>query len=187
MKLTDIYNSIKEEMSDEDDTTKIFSRLRKQLDPNYTDKIDKPVVKPNNVYVDLDKEIIDGTTGKPIISYVLPKNGDGSYKVVYNDGEQGLIYVSNDVWDEINDLARQNMNEEFKRMQKLAGVINENDSRYELHRILKGILIASRSTSHDAEAREIKLEKELENFMKQNPEFTEEMVEKIQDDIAKSL
>jgi hypothetical protein len=143
MKLTDIYSIIKEEMSDEDDTTKIFSRLRKQLNPNYTDKIDKPVVKPNIVYVDLDKEIIDGTTGKPIISYILPKNEDGSYNVIYNDATTGVIYVSNDAWDEINNLARQSMNEdkiklneitmkkqilneEFKRMQKLAGIINEN-------------------------------------------------------------
>jgi hypothetical protein len=125
MKLTNIYNSIKEEMGSDDDTTKIFSRLRKQLDPNNTDKTDKPVVKPNVVYVDLDNEIINGTTGKPIVTYILPKNGDGSYEVIYKDGEQGRIAVSNDAWDEINNLTRQNMNEEFKRMQELAGLVNE--------------------------------------------------------------
>ena len=125
---------------------------------------------------------INGKTIKDAI-----QNGDKSYTVTYNDGSKDIIVVSDDNWDIVNASYKQSMNEEFKRMQELAGVVNENNPRYELHRILKGILIASRSTSYDAEAREIKLEKELENFMKQNPEFTEEMVEKIQDDIAKSL
>ena len=137
MKLTDIYKTIKEEMSEED----ILATLRKQLDPKSTVKVNKPVVKPNVIYtdkaneevdeayrqyneeaVDLDNEIIDGITGRPIVTYILPKNGDGSYNVIYNDATTGVIYASNDAWDEINDLARQSMNEEFIRMQKIAGI-----------------------------------------------------------------
>ena len=137
MKLTDIYKIIKEEMREED----ILATLRKQLDPKSTVKVNKPVVKPNVIYtdkaneevdeayrqyneeaVDLDNEIIDGTTGRPIVTYILPKNGDGSYNVIYNDATTGVIYASNDAWDEINGLARQSMNEDFSRMKKLAGV-----------------------------------------------------------------
>jgi hypothetical protein len=84
-------------------------------------------------------------------------------------------------------MSKQILNEEFRRMQKLAGILNEDDSRSELHRIVKGILIAARSTAYDAEEREKKLEKELEDLMRKHPEFTEEMVEKVQDDIAKRL
>jgi hypothetical protein len=76
----------------------------------------------NEEAVDLDKEIIDNTTGKPIVTYILPKNGDGSYNVIYNDATTGVIYVSNDAWDDINNLNQPNMNEEFSRMKKLAGI-----------------------------------------------------------------
>lgn len=82
--------------------------------------------------------------------------------------------------------------QEINNIVKKLGILNENDSsendsRYELHRIVKGILIAARSTAYDAEEREKKLEKELEDLMRKHPEFTEEMVEKVQDDIAKRL
>jgi hypothetical protein len=76
----------------------------------------------NEEAVDLDKEIIDNTTGKPIVTYILPKNGDDSYNVIYNDATTGVIYVSNDAWDDINNLNQPNMNEEFSRMKKLAGI-----------------------------------------------------------------
>ncbi len=62
-----------------------------------------------------------------------------------------------------------------------------NSPRSKLHRIVKGILVAARSTAHDAKEREEKLEKELDDLMDEHPEFTPEMVEKIQDDIAKNL
>jgi hypothetical protein len=71
--------------------------------------------------------------------------------------------------------------------EEIKSALKENNSRAELHRILKGILIASRSSAFDAKEREKKLEKELENFMKQHPEFTEEEVERIQDRIADRL
>jgi hypothetical protein len=54
MKLTDIYNSIKEEMSDED----IVAILKKQLDPKSTVKVNKPVVKPNVIIID-DEDKVD--------------------------------------------------------------------------------------------------------------------------------
>ena len=89
----------------------------------------------------------------------------------------------NNLTSHIYNKMKKQLNEEFKRMQELAGITEENDPRSELHRIVKGILIAAKSTSYDAEAREKALEKELEDLMKKHPEFTEEMVEKVQDDM----
>ena len=93
----------------------------------------------------------------------------------------------NNLTSHIYNKMKKQLNEEFKRMQELAGITEENDPRSELHRIVKGILIAAKSTSYDAEAREKALEKELEDLMKKHPEFTDEMVEKVQDDMAKKL
>ena len=139
MKLTDIYNTIKEEMSKDPEWDKIKAMLKKDIDPK-SKQPTKPEVRPNIITVkaneevdetyrqyneeavDLDKEIIDNTTGKPIVTYILPKNGDGSYNVIYNDATTGVIYVSNDAWDDINNLNQPNMNEEFNRMKKLAGI-----------------------------------------------------------------
>jgi hypothetical protein len=84
-------------------------------------------------------------------------------------------------------MTNQILSEEFRRMQKLAGILNEDDSRSELHRIVKGILVAAKSTAGDSETREKALEKELKDLMKKHPEFTEEMVEKLQDKIADKL
>jgi hypothetical protein len=114
MKLTDIYNSIKEEMSDEE----IIALLKKQIDPKSPVKVTKPVVKPNVIYTDKMNEV--EINGKIVRTYT--QNGDKSYNVTYDDGTTDRIAVSNDAWDEINNLARQNMNEEFKRMQELAGI-----------------------------------------------------------------
>jgi hypothetical protein len=139
IKLTDIYNTIKEEMSNDPEWDRIRAMLKKDIDPK-SKQPTKPEVRPNIITVkaneevdetyrqyneeavDLDKEIIDNTTRKPIVTYILPKNDDGSYNVIYNDATTGVIYASNDAWDEINNLNQPNMNEEFSRMKKLAGI-----------------------------------------------------------------
>ncbi len=64
--------------------------------------------------------------------------------------------------------------------------INEPNARHELHRLVKETLIASRSTAHNAEEREGKAEKELEELLKKHPEFVD-IIEQVQDDIAKTL
>jgi ABC-type microcin C transport system duplicated ATPase subunit YejF len=61
-----------------------------------------------------------------------------------------------------------------------------NSPRMELHRIVKETLIAARSTAHDAKERQEKAEKELEELLNKHPEFVD-MVEKVQDDITKTL
>jgi hypothetical protein len=63
---------------------------------------------------------INGKTIKNAI-----QNGDKSYTVTYNDGSKDTIAVSNDDWDVVNASYKQSMNEEFIRMQKLAGIISE--------------------------------------------------------------
>jgi hypothetical protein len=60
---------------------------------------------------------INGKTVKDAI-----QNGDKSYTVTYNDGSKDTIAVSNDDWDVVNASYKQNMNEEFSRMKKLAGI-----------------------------------------------------------------
>ena len=40
--------------------------------------------------------------GKTVKTYT--QNGDKSYSIVYDDGTKDIIAVSNDSWDEINDL-----------------------------------------------------------------------------------
>ena len=66
---------------------------------------------------------INGKTIKDTI-----QNGDKSYTVTYNDGSKDIIVVSDDNWDIINASYKQSMNEEFIRMQKIAGIINENSN-----------------------------------------------------------
>jgi hypothetical protein len=63
---------------------------------------------------------INGKTIKNAI-----QNGDKSYTVTYNDGSKDTIAVSNDDWDVVNASYKQSMNEEFIRMQKLAGIVSE--------------------------------------------------------------
>ena len=123
MKLTNIYNIIKEEMSDED----IVAILKKQLDPKSTVKINKPVVKPNVIYTDeVNEEASVNINGKTIKDTI--QNGDKSYTVTYNDGSEDIIVVSDDNWDIVNASYKQSMNEDFSRMKKLAGIINENSN-----------------------------------------------------------
>jgi len=122
MKLTDIYNNIKEEMSDEE----IIALLKKQIDPKSPVKVTKPVVKPNVIYTDKINEESIEINGKTVKTYT--QNGDKSYNVTYDDGTTDRIAVSNDAWDEINNLKKQNMNEDYSRMKKLAGIINENSN-----------------------------------------------------------
>ena len=104
MKLSELRQIIKEIMSDEE----IVATLKKQLDPKSTVKVTKPVVKPNVIYTDKMNEV--EINGKIVRTYT--QNGDKSYNVTYDDGTTDRIAVSNDAWDEINNLKKQNMNEE---------------------------------------------------------------------------
>jgi hypothetical protein len=125
MKLTDIYNTIKEELSDKD----IVAILKKQLDPKDPTKVTKPKVKSNTITT--VKEASVNINGKTIKNAI--QNGDKSYTVTYNDGSKDTIVVSNDDWDVVNASYKQNMNEEFIRMQKLAGIITESQYKEKLN------------------------------------------------------
>ena len=48
--------------------------------------------------------------GKIVKTYT--QNGDKSYNVVFDDGTKKIISVSNDAWDDINDLHRNSLSEE---------------------------------------------------------------------------
>ena len=63
---------------------------------------------------------------------------------------------------------------------------NESNPRMELHRIVKETLIAAQSTAYNAEEREKKAEKELQDLLEKHPEFVD-IVEEVQESIAKSL
>jgi len=63
---------------------------------------------------------------------------------------------------------------------------SEVNPRYELHRLVKETLIASRSTAYNAKEREEKAYKDLEELLKKHPEFVD-MVEEVQKNIAKNL
>jgi len=119
MKLSELRQIIKEIMSDEE----IVATLKKQLDPKSTVKVTKPVVKPNVIYTDKMNEV--EINGKIVRTYT--QNGDKSYNVTYDDGTTDRIAVSNDAWDKINMLHMNatKVNEEFRRMRELAGIVNE--------------------------------------------------------------
>lgn len=78
--------------------------------------------------------------------------------------------------------------------EEISKSLNENDPgsrpRQELHRILKGLAITSKSSSYNAAERYAEFEQELEDFMmnhSEHPEFTPEKVEKILDNIRSTL
>jgi hypothetical protein len=131
MKLTDIYNTIKEELSDKD----IVAILKKQLDPKDPTKVTKPKVKSNTITT--VKEASVNINGKTIKNAI--QNGDKSYTVTYNDGSKDTIVVSNDDWDVVNASYKQNMNEEFSRMQKLADV-SDSKNEQELINMIEDII-----------------------------------------------
>jgi hypothetical protein len=63
---------------------------------------------------------------------------------------------------------------------------NEDSPRMELHRLIKEELIAARSTAYNAEEREKKAEKDIEEFLNKHPEFVDK-VDEIQKNIIESL
>jgi DNA-directed RNA polymerase beta' subunit len=77
-----------------------------------------PAVRPNTITT--VKEASVNINGKTIKD--ATQNGDKSYTVTYNDGSKDTIAVSNDDWDVVNASYKQNMNEGFSRMKKLAGI-----------------------------------------------------------------
>lgn len=136
MKLTDIYNSIKEEMSDEE----IIALLKKQLNPKDPIKVNKPVVKPNVIYTDKvsENEMELTPLQQYLYNYETEISGEGKAEKFLEDikklnnikdvydyyaTERGWL-VDKDLKQELKNLImnlkKQNMNEEFKRMQELA-------------------------------------------------------------------
>ena len=127
MKLTDIYNSIKEEMSDED----IVAILKKQLNPKSTVKVNKPVVKPNVIYTDKVNEGPIERREYKGLSYIVRYDAPKGY-IAIGKGE-----IENEIapqyFDKLDDADEHaeleidgylssDINEEFKRMQELAGI-----------------------------------------------------------------
>jgi hypothetical protein len=53
----------------------------------------------------------DNIDEKTIVSYT--QNGNKSYNVTYDDGSEDIIYVSNDAWDEINNLHMNDINSKY--------------------------------------------------------------------------
>ncbi len=76
-------------------------------------------------------------------------------------------------------LNSENFMEEFS-------IKNEDSPRMVLHRLIKEELIAARSTAYNAEEREKKAGKDIEEFLDKHPEFVDK-VDEIQNNIIESL
>jgi hypothetical protein len=120
---------------------------------------------------------INGKTIKDTI-----QNGDKSYTVTYNDGSEDIIVVSDDNWDIVNASYKQSMNEDFSRMQQLAGILKENQST------LKQDILDFWDTLQDDAAQsegEYEAEWDTQFFIEQYPQY-EGMEDQI-NDIASSI
>jgi hypothetical protein len=118
MKLTELYNIIKEETGKDFDWEKARDIMKRHINPKIKKSTPPPAVRPNTITT--VKEASVNINGKTIKD--ATQNGDKSYTVTYNDGSKDTIAVSNDDWDVVNASYKQNMNEGFSRMKKLADI-----------------------------------------------------------------
>lgn len=94
--ISEVCNYIKSELVINENMKKTITLKESEL----ISLIERIIKESNGIVID----------GKTIKTYT--QNGDKSYNVVFDDGTKKIISISNDAWDDINDLHRNSLSEE---------------------------------------------------------------------------